>query len=394
MARMIITLISPVFPYPHSGIRVGIERHVLEYSLALMRKGHHVNIVTTFWNGGEEEEIYHGMRIYRVKDSYYKYGKLGRQFDLPHVTFSRNILKYSDIFSTSDVVHTITPIYTAFFKDNGIPAVTHFHHKETIRRPIEILKYPFIVRNYRKALFHYDAVLTMTYSGKESLISEFSVADELITIVPHGVDLSRFEARKKDQNDRPETVLLYVGGLYKRKGLRYLVEAIGIARRKGSKVKLVIVGEGEEKKKLTKHIRRMRLEKNVELKGYLTDEQVSEEYKNSDVFVFPSLQEGFGIPLVEAMAAGLPIISTNTSSIPEVVGDAGILVEAGNANELANAIVTVSENEELRRELIGKGNKRVRECFTWDSVVDRIVDVYFQVMNTKVSNQDSQGSVV
>lgn len=95
-------------------------------------------------------------------------------------------------------------------------------------------------------------------------------------------------------------------------------------------------------------------------------------YSDAGIFVLPSLKEGFGQVLLEAIACGLPIISTNTSAIPEVVGDAGILVEPRNSQALVEAIINLIENEELGK----NGRKRVEENFTWEKVAERVEEVY------------------
>ena len=108
----------------------------------------------------------------------------------------------------------------------------------------------------------------------------------------------------------------------------------------------------------------------------ISDDELIRQYQAADVFVFPSLQEGFGIPLIEAMACGVPIVSTTATSIPDVVGDVGVLVEPARAEPFAKAILRILEDTALGQQLVRAGLTRSREHFDWNNVARRFVDLY------------------
>jgi glycosyltransferase involved in cell wall biosynthesis len=372
---MKITIISPVFPYPKKGIYVGIERHVYEYSKALLKEGHEVSVITTFWNGGKDWEEFEGVNIYRAPDISLRFGRVGRLFDLHYYTWGKNLLKLENLFK-ADVVHSLAPVSSA--RDIKIPLISHFHHYESIDRPVEILYKPFHHLIEKAAYSNSDLVVTPSEFSKKTLCEAFGLLEDKVKVVPHGVDITRFVVKEK----RFEGIqLLFVGGLEERKGVKYLIEALGPVIDSHSAVELTVVGSGVQESKLRELTRELNLERRVKFTGHV--DEVTEYYNSADIFVFPSSKEGFGMVLIEAMACGLPIISTNASAIPEVVGSAGILVEPRNSEALADAIIKLIESRELREELGRKGRKRVEENFTWEKVVQKMIEVYKEVIRSK-----------
>jgi glycosyltransferase involved in cell wall biosynthesis len=124
----------------------------------------------------------------------------------------------------------------------------------------------------------------------------------------------------------------------------------------------------------------------ISLCGYATDEEIVSLYRNAAVFVFPSLYEGFGLPVLEAMAQGCPVITSNVSSLPEVVGDAAVLIDPFNTAELAEAMINVLADDELKREMSIKGINRAK-LFSWDRTAEKYVEVFNSVlMNTEANN--------
>ena len=137
---MIITFVSYVYPYPKRGFNPGIERVIEELSRALVNKGHRVNVITTYRNGGKlSEEVVHGVHIYRIKDLRGILGKLGSIFSLDLLSINYFAKKHKKILQESDIIHAFTP----FILDiPNIPLVSHFHHDEKIRKNIEYLYLP------------------------------------------------------------------------------------------------------------------------------------------------------------------------------------------------------------------------------------------------------------
>ena len=139
-------------------------------------------------------------------------------------------------------------------------------------------------------------------------------------------------------------------------------------------------------------VEELKLEKKVRFLGRVSDLELVTLYSLADVFAFPSIVEGFGVPPLEAMACGAPIITSNTSSLPEVVGDAALLIDPHNSGELSGAITRILENKQLQEELRQKGYERVKE-YTWSASAHKMLSVYQKLYAGVTSFSDERNLV-
>jgi len=214
-------------------------------------------------------------------------------------------------------------------------------------------------------------------------VSEFTarqVADLLavergkIHVIHHGV---RFPPSGSPQLAR-ERIILHVGAIQKRKNIRRLVEAF---ERAGKDWRLLLAGSsGYGAGEILRRIEESPRREAIELLGHVPDEDLPGLYARASVFAFPSLDEGFGMPVLEAMAAGLPVISSNRSALPEVCGSAALLVDPNDVEALAQALARLTSDESLRSELAERGRARAR-LFSWDAAVQRTLDVYRRLLS-------------
>ena len=162
-----------------------------------------------------------------------------------------------------------------------------------------------------------------------------------------------------------------------------LIEAFAILRRRGFEdVKLLIIGDEISRyQNLRRLVHRFQLHQKVRFLGFVPDATLSALYRLASVFVFPSLYEGFGLPPLEAMAAGAPVITSNVSSLPEVVGDAALLIDPMDAGAIADAMARVLTDDALRASLIGRGHARVA-AFSWPRSIGRVRQVYQELART------------
>jgi len=130
-------------------------------------------------------------------------------------------------------------------------------------------------------------------------------------------------------------------------------------------------------------VQRLELEHYVRFTGYVEEEDLPALYNGADLFVFPSLYEGFGLPVLEAMACGTPVVTSNTSSLPEVAGDAALLVDPYDVEEIATAMRRILEDEALTAELRAKGLARAKE-FSWERTARETIAVYEKVLGKKL----------
>ena len=174
--------------------------------------------------------------------------------------------------------------------------------------------------------------------------------------------------------------ILYLGVPQPRKNIPTLIKAYNLLKKDGINHKLVIAGgKNHEYKKILNIVKDLNLQKDVVFTGHMHDEILPELYNAADLFVFPSLYEGFGLPPLEAMACGTPVITSNASSLPEVVGDAGLRIDPYDISGLKDAMNTVLRNSDLRMEMVKKGLNR-SEQFTWKKCAVETMNMYKEVL--------------
>lgn len=174
----------------------------------------------------------------------------------------------------------------------------------------------------------------------------------------------------------PERFILAVGNLQPRKNLGVLLDAYAtLVHERGVDWPLVLVGQIHYRGgAILERIARLGLDRHVMWTGYVAEDTLVALYNRAELFVFPSLYEGFGLPLLEAMACGTPVVSSNAASLPEVSGDAAILVDPRSATELATAIERVATDADLRRRLRERGFERAAQ-FSWRTLAAQTVEV-------------------
>lgn len=235
-----------------------------------------------------------------------------------------------------------------------------------------------------KGLKKAEKIITISEFSKLDIIKYIKVPEENIEIIPPAVNNNLYylnrnrKALKKYKIDEDDRVVLYVGAEDSRKNIHFLVNSFNKLKHKLQKVKLLKVGLPNDvgvRGKLLKHIEALNLQKDVIFTGHVSESELAEIYNAVDLFVFPSLYEGFGMPPLEAMACGTPVITSNTSSLPEVVGEAAITVDPYDINKFAEQMYEVLTNEGLREDMIKMGLERAK-VFNWGNSAKKTLKVY------------------
>jgi glycosyltransferase involved in cell wall biosynthesis len=236
-----------------------------------------------------------------------------------------------------------------------------------------------------------DRILTVSEQSKRDILKFFKVPPEKIVVTPNAID-DRFSLAPSDELVRQtreryqlsNSYILYVGNIKPHKNLERLIEAFNLVRLQGrSELELLIIGDEISKlQTLRRAVHKYGLHRHVRFHGHVPDQTLAVLYRLASVFVFPSLYEGFGLPPLEAMASGTPVVTSNVSSLPEVVGDAAVLVDPYSAEAIAEGILKVLHSPHLRADLREKGYARVRE-YSWMRSVERVRAVYGEVVDAK-----------
>jgi glycosyltransferase involved in cell wall biosynthesis len=233
-----------------------------------------------------------------------------------------------------------------------------------------------------------NRIMTVSESSKRDILRFVDVPSEKIDVIYNAYD-ERFgvEPREEDvvrvreRYQLHDEFVLYAGNVKPHKNLQRLIEAFHQVRRRGlDHLKLVLIGDDISKyAALRRAVHQHQLHKYVRFLGYLPEETLAVMYRLAGVFVFPSLYEGFGLPPLEAMASGTPVVTSNLSSLPEVAADAAVLVDPYDPQAIADGIEQVLTNETLRRDLRQKGLARAKQ-FSWEDSVRRVREIYTEAV--------------
>lgn len=224
-------------------------------------------------------------------------------------------------------------------------------------------------------------VITISESSKEEIATLLGIPADKIDVAPPGVsaDFRPLPAEEvsafREREGLPARLILYVGTLEPRKNLETLVQAYARLPQRGA-VKLALVGaQGWGMKSLFALIERLNLTQDILLPGYVPRESLPLWYNVAETFAYPSIYEGFGMPPVEAMACGTPVVASNATSLPEAVGSDGILVPPTDVKAWAEALAHLLTDRAARAELALRGQERARR-FRWDLTARQTVEAY------------------
>jgi len=289
--------------------------------------------------------------------------------------------------SNVDLIHNPSQVPTIWKSD--IKQIMTIHDLTTI---ISAKEHSIITRlNERlfmpRTLHNVDMIIADSNNTKRDLVRLLAIHEEKIQVIHPGVDLI-FHPLTNEGGDVPGSrmkyspYILFVGTIEARKNVQTLIKAFYYIRKKGFKHKLVLAGKkGYSGNKVLETIKTLQLEDQVTLLEYVPMDQLLELYRNADVFVYPSLYEGFGFPPLEAMACGCPVVTSNTSSLPEVIGDAGLMIHPDDVPGFTQAIESILNDSLLRDSLIQQGLSRVKN-FRWDKTAKKTYELYKKVMNS------------
>ncbi len=237
-----------------------------------------------------------------------------------------------------------------------------------------------------------DAVVAVSNSARDDLLRFHNIPADRVSVVHEaaGPDFRPIRdrvmrARIRLRYGLPERFVLYVGAIEPRKNLPRLVEAFAQARRQGIAHELVCVGPyGWSSRDLYDYVDRLGLRRVVHFTGYVPAEDLPVIYSLSEFFVFPSIYEGFGLPVIEAMACGTPVITSNTSSLLEIAADAAETTDPHDGEALAAALVRLATSVDRRRELAALGVERARQ-FSWTRTAKEMLALYHRVAGAGVA---------
>jgi glycosyltransferase involved in cell wall biosynthesis len=231
-------------------------------------------------------------------------------------------------------------------------------------------------------------IMTVSEASKRDILRYFHVPESKIDVIYNAID-ERFGhlpaveevERVRERYQLNDPFVLYAGNIKPHKNIERLIEAFDLLKQHGFEhVKLLIIGDEISKyATLRRAVHRHKLHKHVRFFGFVPDQTLAILYRLAAVFVFPSLYEGFGLPPLEAMASGTPVITSNVSSLPEVVGDAALLIDPYEPEAIADAMRRVLTDDALHADLRARGLARASH-FSWERSIRRVREIYDEVL--------------
>jgi len=309
-------------------------------------------------------------------------------------TFGRRVVKHlAGGNEAYDVIHDNQSLSFGLLTllRKHIPLVTTIHHPITRDlqtalsgetnwglRLLHRRWYSFL-RMQKKVAPKLPRIITVSDCSKRDILQDFNIDPDRVAVVHNGVDLEQF-APQPDVSKIPGRIMTTTSADVHLKGLQYLLQAVHALQGGVPEITVTILGKPKKNGPTLRLIRALGLQSRISFRTGLSPRELCLEYARSQIAVVPSLYEGFGLPAAEAMACGLPVISTTGGALPEVVGDAGLLVPPADAEALARAIRRLLDRPLQRGELGTKGRRRMEQYFSWDRSAAKTGQIYREAL--------------
>lgn len=369
----------------------GAEEYVKNISEELVRRGHMVTVYTSTlknqWTGERLEqvpEMIHGVRVIRCMTLHWK------KFPYPVLPALplRLLFKKADIIHAHGMFSFPADCATIIAKIRRLPLVItpwFFEIKKKIGG-IDLNK--IYLKSIGAMMMHAQCVV-IGAPFERKVHTQHGLHAENYAIIPPGIQQKEFAAVRHNVYQRYELTnhtkkILFVGRLEEDKGVEILIKAIPHIIKKIKNIRVIIVGpDFGKKQELERLSKELHVEQYVLFTGRLSREDLLSAYKNADVFCLPSRYELFGIVLIEAMAAQIPIVAAHTTAIPDVVTHqkTGLLFPVNNAKKCADYIIQLVTDKHLKETLVKNAYRKIQEKYTLKKTVDMLEEVYREVIS-------------
>tara|TARA_B100001113_G_C21114622_1_gene624831 strand:+ start:1544 stop:2689 length:1146 start_codon:yes stop_codon:yes gene_type:complete len=315
----------------------------------------------TVMTGGFPEPYTYGKRVIKkLKESNFKFDVL-----LDNQSLSDSLLEIQENHPLAVTIHH--PIT----KDHRLEMESATSWKEKLSSS----RWHNFLPMQKRVAPQLNHIICVSQPSKEDVISEFNVDENKITVIPNGIDIDTFKPSlvAKTLGFR---IVTTASADIPLKGLRHLILALPRVMDEFPLTSLVVIGKSPEKSNLDKLIDDLDLQDKITFKSGISELEIVKIYHDSDIAVIPSLYEGFGFGAGEAMACGVPLISTDSGGLKQVIGDAALKISPGSVKEIEDGIFKLFNEEETRKELSIKGRKRMEELFDWKIAASNYIDVF------------------
>lgn len=366
---------------------------VHEAARAIQKQGLQVRVIAMHSPGSKRQEIWDGMEIIRPQyfperweilrqeragiPAIWRKRPLARFVLLPFIlTHTLAIAKFAQ---DCDIIHANWTL-SAF-----AAWLSRIHHQKpyivTVQGSdiFQASQIPWVAPITKAILNKAGQVLALSHALAESAI-QLGVKSEKVSVIPNGVDTVFFHPGSSSR----ELLILYVGSFIERKGLLHLINAIPLVIQQFPQVRFAFIGGGSQEKSLSDRVNDLDLRENIRFLGELPQQEVRNWMQKAYIFVLPSLEEGLGVALLEALACGTPVVATQVGGIPDVVTpEVGTLVPPANAEALASALIEILRDPIKWRELSENARQRALHKYNWEHIAQQIVLIYQEQLNSR-----------
>jgi glycosyltransferase involved in cell wall biosynthesis len=321
-------------------------------------------------------------------------GKLTGAFSEPHC-FGRRALKYLQKSGRHyDIIHDNQSLGWGMLKlqQRGFPLVTTIHHPITSdldialkaasnwRERLLIWRWHSFLGMQKQVAQSLNNVVTVSERSREDIAAAFGMQPAAISLVYNGIDTNEFQPRPGIERV-PFRIMATASADAPLKGVAYLLKALAKLAVKFPEISLLMVGKPKPGGDTEQLIKTLGLGDRVTSVSGISTEQLVDYYAQAQIVVVPSVYEGFGLPAGEAMACGVPVVSTRGGALPEVVGDAGLQVPVRDSDAIAERVAELFNDAELRKHLATAGRNRIESLFCWQRVARQMTNYYEQVLS-------------
>jgi MMP alpha-(1->4)-mannosyltransferase len=395
--------------HPHCG---GQGVYVRNLSHALGRLGHRVTVVS----GPPYPELVNGARLHRLPSlDLYNPEALFRTPSFRELCDPVNFMEWTSVATMGfpepftfglraarhvrsrihefDIVHDNQSLsYGVRSLACRIPTVATIHHPITVDRRLAVraassvwqkaqqLRWYSFIGMQKRVAPSLNRIITVSRCARNDIAREFKLSPSRFAVVPNGIDTDCFHPLPGVARE-PFRLIATASADVPLKGLAHLLRAVALLAPAYPRLQLIVVGRPKEKSPVKSLIGQLGIESRIRFMGAIDQTEYLRQYARAWAAVVPSLYEGFGLPAGEAMACGVPVISTTGGALPEVVGDAGVLVPPADPQALAQAIETVCTRPDLAASLGRSGYDRVMAQFTWEAAARKTTAVYRQAIH-------------
>jgi len=373
------------------GVVGGVERGVIEITKYVATRGHHVMMLCKQNRLSEVRKIFENTS----NMTFIPLSVRTHAMSLRNAWIDSKTIQDMAEKEGADILHF--PYNWSFPFGKKVPSILTVHDviPFTFREAMGFFRNLFLYKpGIRQACRLNDVIATVSEFSKQDIVEKVRVPADKIRVIPNGLREpsepdERIDAALDDRFDLKNGFILNVGGIHERKNVIRLVHAFSrLVNQRGYPGKLVITGsvsgapyQVKMKRICDTAVKEVGMEKRIVFTGFIPDEELDSLLRRADFLIYPSLYEGFGIPILEAMQVGTPVITSDLAAMPEVAGGAAVLVDPYNIEEMVSEMANLLQDNKLREELRRRGMERA-SLYSWQRTAEQYLELYGEAMGS------------